>query len=962
MAAKYPSSIDQDSLSFHRFLQLCPKDQQNPGSCRLLGCNDLHMCAEYLLTSKCKQFELYGKCLHSHSFFTAHNQKILEKKYRLSLTDEHIFEKVSNMLQISMAEKLHSADKIPKKLHLSFAIKNDHDNHKYINVQPNSIAIGRGHNGLAIYKHSPEPSSSRGIPLSLSNHHHLLPALDKRNTLTPRSLPPDKPSLFEIWRSKSIDLSSQPKSTMTSRSLHVNSDEADRSALTSHFTNGYTKNHKKEHLLSSSSSKDERVDSSREAKSFAPFSFNTYQHKKEKNSPAISSHSSLKLGPQIKSIFDKYHRNDELCFLHGPARRHLVEHDNFQISPSGYYRFRNFDEEKRIEKRLDSILSSKLDTHLVQLPTDEVALIIFTPTAESFFEEIQLNCAIISQTYRFSFDIEVIYPPTADQMNALFKTPASVNGKFHVTETHSSIDVVYGNIAHTQVDMMVCVTTSATLLSSVIAQAGSKVKSEYEERAKWDSTMLLDGGNTSARKIFFISWELEVRSANIMQAQLSLSGLVKRCIDEACRLNMKSISFPLIGTGEIGLSTAKVCEAMVGAASERLHRCTLDVIFVIYSSGENKYKNNSYQIFRTYLNDLRKQKLKSMGPERSSTIPIASSALVPIPKSQYIRRIALCKHIATISSGIDIVSAHRFLVTSLEKLIVQKTYDLFHVQPVFTNQIQLLINVCLKYQVLPFINFPTGELVLRGDRESCSQCFANIRKPRLISKYSILYANGHKSEEMKLNTYVSLKIDEARSTNDSRLRIQDDGRNTFDFDLKTLKAHVNGDVQPATLHMKQLNIDLKTVPPTNWSRSPLMIRTIEISHSLFTSMECVRLFEETMPRSSWHIERIDTIENWPLYVHYIRKKDEQELLVFHGCSYSSVQSVIHYGLHSIQDSICLTRDALNSHIYGARRSSDGKYYMFVVHLSKKMIDQELFHISNKDAHLAFPTHLIVYKQ
>ncbi|CAF4417441.1 unnamed protein product, partial [Adineta steineri] len=117
-----------------------------------------------------------------------------------------------------------------------------------------SIAIGRGHNGLALYKHSPEPSSSRGIPLSLSNHHHLLPALDKRNTLTPRSLPPDKPSLFEIWRSKSIDLSSQPKSTMTSRSLHVNSDEADRSALTSHFTNGYTKAHKKEHLLSSSSS------------------------------------------------------------------------------------------------------------------------------------------------------------------------------------------------------------------------------------------------------------------------------------------------------------------------------------------------------------------------------------------------------------------------------------------------------------------------------------------------------------------------------------------------------------------------------------------------------------------------------------------------------------------------------------------------------------------------------------
>lgn len=43
---------------------------------------------------------------------------------------------------------------------------------------------------------------------------------------------------------------------------------------------------------------------------------------------------------------------------------------------------------------------------------------------------------------------------------------------------------------------------------------------------------------------------------------------------------------------------------------------------------------------------------------------------------------------------------------------------------------------------------------------------------------------------------------------------------------------------------------------------------------------------------------MDSIENYPLYNHFMNAKKEKSQLYFHGCSYASVQSIIHYGLHS----------------------------------------------------------------
>ncbi len=99
-------------------------------------------------------------------------------------------------------------------------------------------------------------------------------------------------------------------------------------------------------------------------------------------------------------------------------------------------------------------------------------------------------------------------------------------------------------------------------------------------------------------------------------------------------------------------------------------------------------------------------------------------------------------------------------------------------------------------------------------------------------------------------------------------------------------------------------------------------------------------------------------------------------LYFHGCSYSSVQSIIHYGFHSTNasnyqsfegaaQSVCLTRDVLNSHLYGTRYSTDGKYYLFAVQIAKTDTnnnDDDRISLSNDETCLALPTYLIIYRK
>jgi hypothetical protein len=66
---------------------------------------------------------------------------------------------------------------------------------------------------------------------------------------------------------------------------------------------------------------------------------------------------------------------------------------------------------------------------------------------------------------------------------------------------------------------MVCVSTSITLLKSVLSRAGSSIKSEFNKLSQSENKILLDGGSTLARKILFVTWQLEVRSSDTIKAQ-----------------------------------------------------------------------------------------------------------------------------------------------------------------------------------------------------------------------------------------------------------------------------------------------------------------------------------------------------------------------------------------------------------------------------------------------------------
>ncbi len=92
-----------------------------------------------------------------------------------------------------------------------------------------------------------------------------------------------------------------------------------------------------------------------------------------------------------------------------------------------------------------------------------------------------------------------------------------------------------------------------------------------------------------------------------------------------------------------------------------------------------------------------------------------------------------------------------------------------HITFILIEKVDSLIDVCLGYHVIPRINFVKRELTLRGDHDSCSQCFANLHKQRSIQKYSISPGTGKKSDEIKFNMYTSMKIDEALATGDSNV-------------------------------------------------------------------------------------------------------------------------------------------------------------------------------------------------
>jgi hypothetical protein len=69
----------------------------------------------------------------------------------------------------------------------------------------------------------------------------------------------------------------------------------------------------------------------------------------------------------------------------------------------------------------------------------------------------------------------------------------------------------------------------------------------------------------------------------------------------------------------------------------------------------------------------------------------------------------------------------------------------------------------LKSNIYPHIDYSRQELTLRGDINSCFQCFFNLRQGKQVYQYTY-------QEETIINSYISLKINEAFAVGESNVR------------------------------------------------------------------------------------------------------------------------------------------------------------------------------------------------
>lgn len=175
---------------------------------------------------------------------------------------------------------------------------------------------------------------------------------------------------------------------------------------------------------------------------------------------------------------------------------------------------------------------------------------------------------------------------------------------------------------------------------------------------------------------------------------------------------------------------------------------------------------------------------------------------VPIGRSQTIQRSRDGKRLLIISDSNDIAPDYRQLMKSIHKSFVEKPFDLSLVDSFYQNQVysliidqfyslsflnkvELLIDICLNYHLLPRVDFSKNELILRGDTSSCSQCLMNLRNPRRFFDYSISKRIDHTTRDIPLNMHVCMKIDEALGNQESMVIVF--------FSIRTILSYIDLD-------------------------------------------------------------------------------------------------------------------------------------------------------------------------
>ncbi|XP_005327725.2 protein mono-ADP-ribosyltransferase PARP9 isoform X4 [Ictidomys tridecemlineatus] len=170
-----------------------------------------------------------------------------------------------------------------------------------------------------------------------------------------------------------------------------------------------------------------------------------------------------------------------------------------------------------------------------------------------------------------------------------------------------TLQIVLGYIELQTTDVIVNSVTPPCLRvgpvsTSILQRAGNEMEWEFSEKVSKqfsDSQLVLvtEGFKLPCKYVFHVLWN------PAQPASLILKNAMKQCLEECLKPNITSISFPALGSGNIGIGKDIVAELMFNEvlvfAKEHLKK-QLTVRFVIFPEDLESYKAFSHEMTKNY--------------------------------------------------------------------------------------------------------------------------------------------------------------------------------------------------------------------------------------------------------------------------------------------------------------------------------------------------------------------------
>lgn len=273
--------------------------------------------------------------------------------------------------------------------------------------------------------------------------------------------------------------------------------------------------------------------------------------------------------------------------------------------------------------RIETVAIPALSSGIFQFPLD-LCVGIIVDTISAYFQREQVVSSL-REIHLVSNEDPTVdafkaaseYTLGRNELDLGSSREASASHRTLLAFRYLTLEIVQGLIELQETDVIVNSVsrgnhTAGPVLKSILQQAGDEMKLELEKQAKQarDSQLVLitEGFNLSCLNVFHVFWDPTLRKSQV------LKYAVKTCLEKCLVLKKSSISFPALGTGNIGMAKATVAEIMfhevLTFARYRLKK-PLTVKFVIFPD-----EMETYKVFRAEME--KKSKMLGLNNYRDS--------------------------------------------------------------------------------------------------------------------------------------------------------------------------------------------------------------------------------------------------------------------------------------------------------------------------------------------------------